>query len=118
MDEGTAEDYAYEMSLLPAMQAQVPDLLIAQLELLKGECGGSQVDRYTHSLQTATRGLGDGADDETVVSALLHDVGDNLAPTNPAELAASILRPFVSEANWWVVKHHEIFQGFYFFHHV
>ena len=57
----------------------------------------------------------DGRDDEYVVCALIHDIGDNLAPANHAEFAATILQPFVSEENYWIVKHHGIFQGYYFF---
>ena len=53
-----------------------------------------------------------------MVCALLHDIGDTLACTNHAELAATILAPFVSEENHWIVKHHAIFQGYYFFHHL
>jgi len=53
-----------------------------------------------------------------VVCALLHDIGDLLAPENHSELAASILRPYVSDDNYWLVKHHGIFQGYYFFHHI
>jgi predicted HD phosphohydrolase len=95
------------------------DYLVGQLELLKGtDPGGGAVDRYVHSLQTATRCLHDGSDTETVVCALLHDIGDLLAPENHAELAASILRPYVSEQNWWVVKHHDIFQGYYYFQYI
>jgi predicted HD phosphohydrolase len=95
------------------------DYLVSQLELLKDmDHDAAAVDRYVHSLQTATRCLRDGSDTETVVCALLHDIGDVLAPENHAELAASILRPYVSEQNWWVVKHHDIFQGYYYFHHI
>lgn len=95
------------------------DYLVSQLELLKDQDhDAAAVDRYVHSLQTATRCLRDRSDGETVVCALLHDIGDVLAPENHAELAASILRPYVSEQNWWVVKHHDIFQGYYYFHHI
>jgi len=92
--------------------------VLAHLELLEGDTGGYAVDRLTHSLQTATRAQRDGRDDEYVVCALLHDIGDTLACTNHAELAATILAPFVSEENHWIVKHHAIFQGYYFFHHL
>ena len=54
---------------------------------------------------------------ETVVCALLHDVGDTLAPDNHSAVAAAVLRPFVSERNYWVVLHHGLFQGYYYFHH-
>jgi predicted HD phosphohydrolase len=116
MDRMTAEDCTYESGIAPPPAL---DFVLAQLELLKEEDHGTAaVDRYTHSLQTATRALHDGADDETVVCALLHDIGDNLAPDNHAELAATVLRPFVSEENHWVVQHHDLFQGYYYFHHI
>jgi predicted HD phosphohydrolase len=116
MDRMTAEDCLPDPAAAPP---KTVDFVLAQLELLKEEDqGAAAVDRYTHSLQTATRALSDGADDETVVCALLHDIGDSLAPENHAELAASILRPYVGEQNWWVVKHHDIFQGYYYFEFV
>jgi predicted HD phosphohydrolase len=116
MDRMTAEDCAYES---PLAAPPTLDLVLGQLELLKDEDHGTAaVNRYTHSLQTASRALHDGEDDETVVCALLHDIGDSLAPDNHAELAATILRPFVGDQNWWVVKYHDIFQGYYYFHHI
>ena len=72
----------------------------------------------THSLQTATRALRDGRDEEYVVCALLHDIGDTLGTYNHADIAAAIVKPFVSDANLWLIEHHGIFQGYYFFHHV
>ena len=86
--------------------------------MLAGDTGGYAVDRLTHSLQTATRAHRDGRDEEYVVCALVHDIGDTLASLNHAELAAVIVEPFVSELNHWIVKHHGIFQGYYFFHHI
>jgi len=71
-----------------------------------------------HSLQTATRAHKDGKDEEYVVCALLHDIGDILGSYSHAEIGAAILRPFVSEANHWMLYHHGIFQGYYFFHHL
>ena len=52
-----------------------------------------------------------------MVCALLHDIGDYLAPANHSEVAAVMLRPYVSERNYWIVKHHGLFQGYYYFHH-
>jgi predicted HD phosphohydrolase len=95
----------------------LPDRVLAHLRILEGDTGGYAVDRLTHSLQTATRAQQDGQDDEYVVCALLHDIGDTLASTNHSDLAATILEPFVSDKNHWIVKHHGIFQGYYFFHH-
>jgi predicted HD phosphohydrolase len=90
--------------------------LLEHMKLLKGDTGGFAVDRLTHCLQTATRAHKDGRDTEYVVCALLHDIGDTLGPSNHADIAATILEPYVSEENHWIVKHHGIFQGYYFFH--
>ncbi|HEY0479897.1 MAG TPA: HD domain-containing protein [Kofleriaceae bacterium] len=96
----------------------LPDRVLAHLRLLDGDCGGFPVDRLTHSLQTATRAHADGRDEEYVVCALLHDIGDTLGTYNHPDIAAAILRPFVSDENLWMVEKHGIFQGYYFFHHV
>ena len=75
-----------------------------------------RVSRLEHSLQSATRAEADGADDEMVAVALLHDIGDEIAPLNHAQVAAAVLRPYVSEKAWWIVNHHGLFQGYYWFH--
>jgi predicted HD phosphohydrolase len=94
------------------------DRVLRHLALLDGDYGGFPVDRLTHSLQTATRAHADGRDEEYVVCALLHDIGDTLGSYNHPDVAAAILKPFVSEANHWMVEKHGIFQGYYFFHYV
>jgi predicted HD phosphohydrolase len=94
------------------------DRVLKHLALLDGDYGGFPVDRLTHSLQTATLAHADGRDEEYVVCALLHDIGDTLCTFNHPDIAAAILRPFVSEANHWMVEKHGIFQGYYFFHHL
>jgi predicted HD phosphohydrolase len=118
MEEGTADDWRIISShFLPYARA-LPDRVLAHLRLLEGDCGGFAVDRLTHSLQTATRAHRDGRDEEYVVCALLHDIGDTLGSFNHADVAAAIVKPFVSEENHWMVEKHAIFQGYYFFHHI
>jgi len=94
------------------------DRLLDHLMLLEGDSGGFAVDRLEHSLQTATRARLDGRDEEYVVCALLHDIGDTLGCHNHADIAAAILKPFVSPKNHWMVENHGIFQGYYYFHHL
>jgi len=118
MRDATAEDYRIIGKHSLEFFAGLPDRILAHLRLLDGDTGGYAVTRLTHSLQTATRAQRDGRDDEYVVCALLHDIGDTLASANHAELAATLLEPFVSEENHWIVKHHAVFQGYYFFHHL
>jgi predicted HD phosphohydrolase len=118
MERSTPADWAAIGAEFPATAKALPDRILAHLKLLDGDMGGFPVDRYTHSLQTATRALKDGRDEEYVVCALLHDIGDTLGCYNHFDIAAAILKPFVSEANLWMVQHHGIFQGYYFFHHI
>lgn len=118
MELSTADDWKAIGAEFPATAAAAGDRVLAHLRLLDGDMGGFPIDRYQHSLQTATRALKDGKDEEYVVCALLHDIGDTLGCFNHFDIAAAILKPFVSDANLWMVQHHGIFQGYYFFHHI
>ena len=118
MKDGTQADWDIIGEEYKAFARDLPSRIVDHLNILKGDFGGFPVDRYTHCLQTATLAHKDGKDDEYVVCALLHDIGDTLGSYNHAELAATILEPFISEANHWMIKHHAIFQGYYFFEYL
>ncbi len=118
MVDGTQEDWMKIAVASAAFNRDLPGRVLAHLKMLEGDCGGFAVDRLEHSLQSATLAHKDGMDEEYVVCALLHDMGDILASANHAELGATILRPFVSEENWWMLHHHGIFQGYYFFEYL
>jgi len=118
MVDGTQEDWMKIGMAAMSFNKGLADRVIAHLKLLEGDCGGFAVDRMEHSLQSASLAHRDGMDEEYVVCALLHDIGDTLASQNHAELAATILKPFVSEENWWMLQQHGIFQGYYFFHYL
>ena len=118
MEDGTYEDYQLlhryerEFSRFTAMR------LLDHLQAMDDSLPGYRITRLQHGIQSTTRAWSDGADEEMVVAALIHDIGDVLAPDNHSELAASVLRPFVSPKTYWIVKHHGVFQGYYFFHHL
>jgi predicted HD phosphohydrolase len=118
MERSTGDDWAIIGASFVPFAQKLPDRVLAHLRLLDGDYGGFAVDRLTHSLQTATLAHRAGEDEEYVVCALLHDIGDTLGSFNHADIAGAILRPFVSEANQWMVEKHGIFQGYYFFHHI
>ena len=118
MEESTKEDWDIIVPEAMKMAKALPDRVLAHLRLLEGDFGGFPVDRYTHCLQTATLALADSRDGEYVVCALLHDIGDTLGSFNHPDIAAAILRPFVSEENLWMVQNHGVFQGYNFFHHI
>jgi predicted HD phosphohydrolase len=118
MMDGTAEDWAVIAGHAAEFGRALPQRILAHLKLLDGDFGGFAVDRLTHSLQSATLAHRAGKDEEYVVCALLHDIGDTLGPAHHADVAAVILEPYVSEENHWIVAKHGIFQGYYFFHHL
>ena len=118
MQDSTQADWAVILPEAVQMAKGLPDRVLAHLRLLDGDFGGFPVDRLTHCLQAATLAEADGRDDEYIVCALLHDIGDTLGSYNHPDIAAAILKPFVSEANLWMVQHHGIFQGHNFFHHI
>jgi predicted HD phosphohydrolase len=117
MEDGTREDYALLDRSEREYALGLPDTILGALGKLDHTLQGYPVSRLEHSLQTATRALRDGADDELVAAALIHDVGDELAPYNHAEIAAGILRPYVRPEVAWIVEQHGLFQSYYYAHH-
>jgi predicted HD phosphohydrolase len=119
MDQTTEADRAIIGPALArhraTMQAQLPLTVLQMLREQAGETLGYQIDRLQHSLQTATRAFREGRDEETVMLALLHDVGDGIGLFNHSEFAAAMLRPFVSDRNAWIARHHGLFQGYYYY---
>jgi predicted HD phosphohydrolase len=116
MIEGTQEDWQAIMAHLVPYSKKGGARVLDHLRLLDGDCGGFAIDRLTHCLQTATRAHRDGRDEPYVVMALLHDIGDTLGAYNHPDIAAAIIKPFVSEELHWITQHHGIFQGYNFFH--
>ena len=110
----TAADFAAQDAAFAEVSASQADRVLG---LLRREAGGTflhQLDLLEHSLQSATRAHRDGADEELVVVALLHDIGEVLCPGNHGEVAAGLLRPYVSAANHWLLLHHEVYQAHYY----
>ncbi len=118
MTEGTARDWSVIADHMVENSAGLADRVLTHLRLLGGDHGGFAVDRLEHSLQTATRAERAGEDDEYVVCALLHDIGDTLGSYNHADVAAAVVWPFVGDDLHWMVQQHAVFQGYYFFHHL
>ena len=118
MSEGTAAEYAFLDTLERRFIDGLPDRLLETLRALEHTLSGYKVSRLGHSLQSATRALRAGESTEMVVAALLHDIGDELAPHSHSEYAAAILRPYVSEKTYWIIKHHGVFQMYYYAHHL
>lgn len=114
MDHGTRADYAFLHGHEQAYIKALPDRLLEALQRLDQSIAGYQVSRLEHSLQSASRAEADGADIELIVAALIHDLGDDLAPENHSQLAAAIIRPYVRAEVTWIVEMHGVFQMKYF----
>ena len=117
MKDGTAAEYQFLQTLEHGYIRGLPDRLLTALEGLGDSLQGYQVSRLEHSLQSATRAEADGADIDMVVAALVHDIGDALAPENHSQMAAAILRPYVRAEVTWVIEMHGLFQMKYYAHH-
>jgi predicted HD phosphohydrolase len=119
MQDGTAEEYALIDAADTAYAKTLPARVLDAVRSL-GTAGPQTyaVSRLEHSLQSATRAERDGRPVDYVVAALVHDIGDGLAPYSHGSYAASVLRPFVSEELCWIVSHHPLFQMYYYAPHM
>jgi predicted HD phosphohydrolase len=118
MKDGSRDDYLLLRRTEHRHLAGTADRLLRELARQGEESfEGYQITRLDHALQSATRAVREGADVDWIVSALLHDIGDGLAPQNHDRFAAEILRPFVRDECVWVVEHHGAFQMIYYAHH-
>jgi predicted HD phosphohydrolase len=118
MQDGTRDDYLLLDQQERDFARTLPERILAALRSLEQSLGGYQVTRLEHCLQTATRALNDGADEELLTAALIHDIGDELAPYNHAEVAAGVIRPYVRAEVTWIVEQHGLFQTYYYAHHM
>ena len=118
MKDGTREDYEILAKLEKPFLALTADRILTELRQ-SGETTleGYQITRLEHALQSGTRAMRDGADIDWIVGALLHDIGDGLAPQNHDRMSAEVIRPFVRWDVAWTVEHHGIFQMLYYAHH-
>ena len=116
LQHSTAADWKIIGEDFKAYSVKLPERILSHLKLLDGDFGGFPIDRLMHSLQTATRAHRDGKDEEYVICALLHDIGDTLGSFNHPDIAAAILKPFVSPENFEMIEKHGLFQAYYFFH--
>jgi predicted HD phosphohydrolase len=118
MGDGTADDFLLLHESGKPYVAGLPDRILAVLDSMRDAFPGYQITSLDHLLQTATRAERDGAEEEMIVAALLHDIGDVFAPHNHAEFGAAIIRPYVSERTHWIIEHHATFQLYHYGQHV
>ena len=118
MKKGSKEDYLFLDKYEKDFASKTAERIIKFMSNLTDTLEGYQISRLEHSLQSATRAYNNNENEEMVVAALLHDIGDELAPMNHSEYAATILKPFVSKRTYWIIEKHGEFQMYYYAHHL
>ena len=118
MKDGDKEDYELLAKFEDKYIEGTADRVIRILKGLDSSLGGYKISRLEHSLQAATRAYKNGENEEMVVATLLHDLGDELAPMNHSQYAASVIKPYVSEKTYWIILHHGLFQTYYSAEHL
>ncbi len=117
MKNGSKEDYLFLDKLEKEYVGETADRILNFLSRMTTTLEGYKITRLEHSLQSATRAFRNNESEEMVVACLLHDIGDELAPLNHSEYAASVLKPYVSEKTHWIIEKHGEFQMYYYAHH-
>jgi len=118
MKDGTKEEYIFLDKNEKDFADKTADRILNFMSNLTETLEGYQVSRLEHSLQSATRAYRNNETEEMIVATLLHDIGDELAPFNHSEYAASIIKPYVSKKTHWIIEKHGEFQMFYYAHHL
>ena len=118
MKSGTKEEYLLLDKYEKKYISGTADRILNFMKGLTATLEGYKISRLEHSLQTATRAFKDQAEVEMIVAALLHDIGDELAPSNHCEYAAAVLKPYVSKKTHWIIEKHGEFQMYYYAHHL
>jgi len=117
MDESTAEQWAVIGRETSANQGRVADRTLSLLASLADITDGFGTDQLTHCLQTATLAERSGADGEIVFASLCHDIGKAISVPNHPEIAAAIIKPYVRDDVYWMIRTHQDFQGRHYYHH-
>ena len=115
MAEFSADYMGYVEQYLDDDLRLVPDRVLDMLRSMADLHQGFAVSQLDHCLQTATRAERDGAGLDMVVASLCHDIGKTFSNMNHPAIAAEMLRPWVSDEAYWVVKYHQDFQGRHYY---
>ncbi len=90
------------------------DDILKILKKLKHLHQAFPVNQLEHALQTATNARRAGEGPELIVAALCHDMGKVISVFNHETIAAEMLKPYLSDNIYQMMKYHGIFQGRFF----
>src|SRR6185369_65800 len=115
MDQSSTADWMAIGGEVAKRQAGMPATIKAMLRQLAEQTDGFVIDQLQHGLQTATRALRAGASEELIVAALCHDIGKGISVINHPAIAAEILKPYVADETYQIIRTHQDFQGKHYY---
>lgn len=110
LDQSTAADWAIIENAVRAQQEGVVDTIMNMINACRGYHLGFGPDQFTHVTQTATRARRDNASDEMVLISLVHDLGKVISNLAHPIIIAGIVRPYVSDGSFYILRHHMEYQ--------
>jgi len=116
MQDGKIEDWMIIGAAHKQDFAKTADRFIEMLKQLENATLGFACDQLQHALMAGTLARRAGASDEHIVIALCHDMAKVINVPNHGQIAAEMMRPYISEDSYHVIYNHQAFQGEYYYH--
>ena len=118
MSEGTQKDWEHISEEHAPHIMDMPSRVIEMLKQLEALSLGFGTNQLHHALQTATMAKRAGADDEMILISLIHDMGKVVNVPNHGQICAEIIKPYVSEDAYHIIRTHQDFQGEHYYHYM
>ena len=118
MSEGTKEEWEHISQEHAPHIMDMPTRVIEMLKQLEGLSLGFGTNQLHHALQTATMAKRAGAEDEMILISLIHDMGKVVNVPNHGQICAEIIKPYVSDDAYHIIRTHQDFQGEHYYHYL
>jgi len=118
MDQSTEQEWQHISEQHMPYIFEMPKRIMAMLNQTKDLTLGFSTDQLHHALQTATMARRAGAEDEMILISLIHDIGKVISVPNHGQIAAEMIKPYVSEDAYHIIRTHQDFQGEHYYHYM
>ncbi|WP_339690931.1 HD domain-containing protein [uncultured Parasphingorhabdus sp.] len=118
MQDGTLEEWKVIGAAHKEEFKNTADRFIGMLKSLEQHTLGFACDQLQHSLMTGTLARRAGASVEEIVIALCHDIAKAVNVPNHGPIAAEMMRPYISDDSYHVIRNHQAFQGEHYYHYM
>ena len=115
MDQSTKQEWEHISEQHMPHIFDMPNRIMGMLKQLQDLTLGFSTDQLHHALQTATMARRAGAEEEMVLISLIHDIGKVISVPNHGQIAAEMIKPYVSEDAYHVIRTHQDFQGEHYY---